>query len=449
MSSLGRFHSLSIPIYISYLVGVAFTFADNAIIGRYNIESYAVVTIVDTIMYYIIGSISTFSLALTMQGAKDLENKLYEQYEKLFNTSLAIGVAISLLFIVFSIFFGEYIFRHFFSMSEDVAKIAYQFFVLLSLGVPINIFIFAFSSYFKSVEKPKILAYSSIISSLVNVSVNYVLVFGELGFPKLGAIGIAIGTLAGLSISLAIYSYGFFRQKDIRIRPVFDRTVSRTVIKLFSNLFVQDLFEFTVFYFFILAVISESGVVNSATYGVLTTIFMVTMMLSYAYGSALLIITKKEVDNRDKIAKYVKISLVSFVIAWLIYSLIIWLSGDLFPSVITNKSLVILNSMSHVAIFAVSQLIIGLATIARYLLNGRGFESYVLKVCCTVCPASGILIYAGNAVFNFKFETVIGLVSATYMLLALSYCVKVCLESNKRDDLLQQDCYTNEKSGIG
>ncbi|MEF1338626.1 MATE family efflux transporter, partial [Vibrio rotiferianus] len=270
MSSLGRFHSLSLPIYISYLVGVAFTFADNAIIGRYNIESYAVVTIVNTIMYYIIGSIGTFSLALTMQGAKHLENKQYKQYEKVFNTSLVIGMTISLLFIIFCILFGEYIFKHFFSMNEDLAEIAYHFFALLSFGVPINILIFTISSYFKSVEKPKILAYSSIVSSLVNVSVNYVLVFGEFGFPRLGAIGVAIGTLVGLSVSLLIYSYGFFRQKDIRIRPVFDRAVSRSVIKLFSNLFVQDLFEFTVFYFFILAVISESGVVNSATYGVLT-----------------------------------------------------------------------------------------------------------------------------------------------------------------------------------
>ncbi|ELA7337567.1 polysaccharide biosynthesis C-terminal domain-containing protein [Vibrio parahaemolyticus] len=437
MSSLGRFHSLSIPIYISYLVGVAFTFADNAIIGRYNIESYAVVTIVNTIMYYIIGSIGTFSLALTMQGAKHLENKQYKQYEKVFNTSLVIGMTISLLFIVFSILFGEYIFKHFFSMNEDVAEIAYRFFVLLSFGVPINILIFTISSYFKSVEKPKILAYSSIVSSLVNVLVNYVLVFGEFGFPRLGAIGVAIGTLAGLSVSLVIYSYGFFRQKDIRIRPVFDRAVSRSVIKLFSNLFVQDLFEFTVFYFFILAVISESGVVNSATYGVLTTIFMVIVMLSYSYGNALLIITRKEIDNRDEIAKYAKISLVSFVIVWLVYSFIVWLSGDLSPAVITNKSPVILNSMSHVAIFAISQLMIGLATIARYLLNGLGFENYVLKACCIVCPASGLLIYAGNTAFNFEFETVIALVSATYVLLALSFCTKACFRANKKDKYSQ------------
>ena len=431
MNSLDRFHRLSIPIYISYLVGVVFTFADNAIIGRYNIESYAVVTIVNTIMYYIIGSIGTFSLALTMQGAKHLENKQYKQYEKVFNTSLVIGIAISLLFIIFCILFGEYIFNHFFSMKENVAKIAYQFFVLLSFGVPINILIFLFSSYFKSVEKPRVLAYSSIISSLINVSVNYILVFGEFGFPRMGAIGIAIGTVAGLSVSLTIYSYEFFKQKDIRIRPIFDRAIFRSFFKLFSNLFVQDLFEFTVFYFFILAVIAESGVVNSATYGVLTTIFIVIVMLSYSYGSALLIITRKEIDNRGEIAKYAKISLVSFVIVWLVCSFIVWLSGDFFPLMITNKSPVVLNSINHVAIFAVSQLMIGLATIARYLLNGLGFENYVLKTCCIMCPASGLLIYAGNTVFNFEFKTVIALVSATYVLLGLSFCAKAYLECKR------------------
>ncbi|ENM5740515.1 MATE family efflux transporter [Vibrio mimicus] len=437
MSSLGRFHSLSIPIYISYLVGVSFTFADNAIIGRYNIESYAVVTIVNTIMYYIIGSIGTFSLALTMQGAKHLEDKHYKQYEKVFNTSLTIGMTISLLFIAFCILLGEYIFEHFFSMSEDIAKIAYQFCVLLSFGIPINILIFTFSSYFKSAEKPKILAYSSIVSSLVNVSVNYVLVFGEFGFPRLGAIGVAIGTLTGLSVSLMIYSYGFFKQKEIRIRPIFDLMISRAIIKLFSNLFIQDLFEFTVFYFFILAVISESGVVNSATYGVLTTIFMIIVMLSYSYGIALLIITRKEIDNRNEITKYARISAISFVIIWFVYSFIIWLSGDISPSVITNKNLVILNSVNHVEIFAVSQLMIGLATIARYLLNGLGFENYVLKACSIVCPASGLLIYVGNTAFNFDFEVVIALVSATYVFLALSFCVKAYLESNRREKYSQ------------
>ena len=46
--------------------------------------------------------------------------------------------------------------------------------------------------------------YISIVSLVVNIGINYVLIFGKLGFPEMGIRGAAIGTLIARVIELLI-----------------------------------------------------------------------------------------------------------------------------------------------------------------------------------------------------------------------------------------------------
>lgn len=62
---------------------------------------------------------------------------------------------------------------------------------------------------FRCIEKPRLPLYASLVSALVNTVLNYVLIFGKLGFPALGVRGAAIATviaqLANLLIMLLMY----------------------------------------------------------------------------------------------------------------------------------------------------------------------------------------------------------------------------------------------------
>lgn len=426
-SSFARLHKLSTPIYISYLIGVLFHFADNAIIGRYNIESYAVVTVIGSVMYYIIGSIGTLSLALSLNGAGLLENKNYKKYEDLFNTTIVIGSILSLLAIPMLYMFGDRVLNVFFS-EEATLSIAIDYLEIILFCIPLNLLIFTFSSYFKTIEKPKPLVYASTFSSLVNIVANYILVFGHLGFPRLGALGVAIGTLIGLTVSLAFYLYYFLKQTDIRIRFRFCKAQASKILKSFTTLFIQDLFEFTVFYFFLLAVISSSGSVNAAIYGVLSTIFSLLIMYSYSYGNTLLIISRKKSDNPRKTAHMLRICIMVFVFVYALFTLIIYTTDTMIPALITGYDDILIGSTKYILIFSTSQVFIGVSTIMRYYLNGIGFEKYVLKTCCFVCTISGTAIYAINYLHNLSFNSILTLFAISYAILAIVFTMKIISE---------------------
>ena len=56
----------------------------------------------------------------------------------------------------------------------------------------------------RCVETVKISFYISIVSLIVNVGINYVLIFGRFGAPELGIRGAAIGTLVARIVELGI-----------------------------------------------------------------------------------------------------------------------------------------------------------------------------------------------------------------------------------------------------
>lgn len=60
------------------------------------------------------------------------------------------------------------------------------------------------SHFFYGAHRPNIVLIATVSGNLVNVGVNYVLIFGHLGFPQLGVLGAAIGTVIGTMIELAI-----------------------------------------------------------------------------------------------------------------------------------------------------------------------------------------------------------------------------------------------------
>ncbi|MCA9304618.1 MAG: MATE family efflux transporter [Phycisphaerales bacterium] len=67
--------------------------------------------------------------------------------------------------------------------------------------------------YFYGLHRPKVVMISAISGNIVNVAVNYLLIFGNLGFPQLGLNGAAIGTVCGGLFELGIPFVLFLSRK--------------------------------------------------------------------------------------------------------------------------------------------------------------------------------------------------------------------------------------------
>ncbi len=88
----------------------------------------------------------------------------------------------------------------------------------------------------RSVELPRVGLIVSALSLLINITFNYILIFGKLGLPALGIKGAAIATLiARITEAAVTLLYVFFLDKRLKLRPKdflkFDRSLFYDYIK--------------------------------------------------------------------------------------------------------------------------------------------------------------------------------------------------------------------------
>ena len=86
---------------------------------------------------------------------------------------------------------------------EDVVNLAFPYITWVAISlVPLVIFQ-SFKQFSDGLSLTKISMISTIIANIINVIINYILIYGKLGFPKLELVGAGIGTLVS-RISMVI-----------------------------------------------------------------------------------------------------------------------------------------------------------------------------------------------------------------------------------------------------
>lgn len=86
----------------------------------------------------------------------------------------------------------------------DVAALSSEYGGILLAGSVVTLGARAVSQYFYGMHKPGVVLISNVSGNLVNVGLNYCLIYGNLGMPALGVNGAAISTVIGTCVEFAI-----------------------------------------------------------------------------------------------------------------------------------------------------------------------------------------------------------------------------------------------------
>ena len=107
----------------------------------------------------------------------------------LFKNSIFLNVSVSIIcFILLFLSSGLLKYMH---QPEDVIKLAVPFFnVLIFSMIPISLF-FTCKQYCEGLSNTRMALFISIIGNVINIVLNYLLIYGKFGFPELGYIGSA------------------------------------------------------------------------------------------------------------------------------------------------------------------------------------------------------------------------------------------------------------------
>lgn len=136
----------------------------------------------------------------------------------------ALCVAISLLFVVFApqIMTAA-------GSNADTHEAAVEYFRIIMGGTFFNVLTMIINAAQRGSGNTRLSMVTNLTSSVVNVFFNYLLIGGNLGFPKLGIRGAAIATVLGTVVSAAMAVYSLFRLNSyIRIPDMIRNRIRAT-----------------------------------------------------------------------------------------------------------------------------------------------------------------------------------------------------------------------------
>lgn len=185
---------LALPVVLSQIGQVTVMLVDNMMVGHVGTTELAASSFANNVfmigMYFGMGI--TYGLTPLVGNAYG-EGKLRIVAAWLKNGMLTHLVAsLVLTMIMFAIYF----LLPFLGQPENVLAASKPYYLLLCASYfPLMLF-FSAKQFFEGIGNTKIAMNITLTSNVINVAVNYILIFGKFGFPEMGLNGAGVGTLA-------------------------------------------------------------------------------------------------------------------------------------------------------------------------------------------------------------------------------------------------------------
>jgi putative MATE family efflux protein len=324
--------SLTFPIILSMMAENIINITDTIFLARVGEGELGASAIGGTfyVILFIIGL--GFSFGTQIIISRRLGEDKPREVGSVFEISVFFLMVVALLlFITVQLFFSP-VFNHIMSSAEvfDKTVIYVKYRVW---GIFFTFIGCAFRAFYTGIFKTKFLLINSIILAMVNVIFAYVLIFGKLGFPKLGIEGAAIATVIAEFASVLFYVFATIKWVDLKKynlfqRKKYDLKIIYTILDVSGFIILQHLISLTSWFAFFM-VIEQRGEHPLAITNIVRSIYIFFMIPGWAFSSATStmvsnIIGKRNIEGVIPLIK--RITKMGFKI-----SLILTLPAMLFP----------------------------------------------------------------------------------------------------------------------
>ncbi len=242
---------LSVPVILGMLGHTFVSFADNIMVGQLGTAELAAVSLGNSFVFIAMSFGIGFSTAITPLVAEADGRKNKADAKSALKHGLVLCTALGLS--LFGIILLSKPLMYLMSQPPEVVELAMPYLDLVAFSlVPLVVFQ-AFKQFSEGLSQTKYPMYATIIANVVNITLNYLLIFGSLGFPKMGIIGAAIGTLVSRCM-MVLYIWFLLKGKKkfhdyvtgFNFRKI-EKKVIRKIIGLGFPSALQMLFEVAIF----------------------------------------------------------------------------------------------------------------------------------------------------------------------------------------------------------
>lgn len=202
----GALLHLSIPIIFMQLATQAMGFVDTTMAGQVSAADLAAIALGTSLWLPVSLLLRGIIMALTPVVAYHRGAQNLDAIRVSFIQMLWLAAAVSGCLMVY-LFMGETILVSL-GVASEIIPIASDYVVALAFGVPGIALFYALNGFCEGMNNTRAPMLISVIGLLVNIPVNYILIYGKFGMPALGAVGCGWATsLVYWLMSALLYHY--------------------------------------------------------------------------------------------------------------------------------------------------------------------------------------------------------------------------------------------------
>lgn len=191
---------LATPVMLGMLGHTFVSLVDNIMVGQLGSAELAAVSLGNSFIFIAMSLGIGFSTAITPLVAEADSEYDFDKGKSSFKHGLFLCTVLSVL--LFALILLSKPLMYLMKQPEEVVELARPYLDLVAFSlVPLIIFQ-AFKQFSDGMSMTKYPMYATILANIINVILNYLLIFGKLGFPKMGIVGAALGTLIARFVML-------------------------------------------------------------------------------------------------------------------------------------------------------------------------------------------------------------------------------------------------------
>lgn len=235
---------LMVPLVLQQLLRISVDTVNSIFLGRIDQLQMSAVSQANQIFFIFYTIVSGLSVGCAVMVAQYWGKKDKETISIIISHALRNAFVIGLVATILVALFPEF-FMRIYSSDADIIRIGASYlrkvvWMYLVCGFSVTIF-----GAGRGVEQVRIILYTNIFSYSINILLDYILIYGKLGFPQMGVTGVAIGTLIARYVEFFVCSWFFLKDPDIPFRlsdlKKTDPAISKDLLKISAPMVAHEI----------------------------------------------------------------------------------------------------------------------------------------------------------------------------------------------------------------
>lgn len=216
--------AIALPIACQNFLSTTASMVDTIMIGSQGELSVAAVGICSQISSLFFSCYFGFAGGGLLFFSQYWGAKNEEGINRTFGLSMVCMLVIGLLFGGVAILNPEFMLRVYTDKST-IIQVAVPYIRIVGFAYPLQVLAVIISFLMRATERVKIPLVSSMVALVVNFVLNWILIYGRFGMPKMGAAGAAVGTLVSGIVNVILLLLFLMKDRDtvaLKVSELFD-----------------------------------------------------------------------------------------------------------------------------------------------------------------------------------------------------------------------------------